>query len=87
MRTQDWYVRKTRACAKKLSQKVLFRSSSGTDSMHLAQQECSTQSGLISCWATSKPCCAPNAEKLTGLGIVSPMYKSYLMWRPARCYG
>ena len=38
MRTQDWYVRKTRACAKKLLQKVLFRSSSGTDSMHLAQQ-------------------------------------------------
>ena len=39
MRTQDWYVRKTRACAKKLLQKVLFRSSSGTDSMHLAQHK------------------------------------------------
>lgn len=30
-------MRKTRACAKKLLQKVLFRSSSGTDSMHLIQ--------------------------------------------------
>lgn len=42
MSTQDWYVRKTRACAKKLPQKVPIRSSSGTDSMHLAQHNGST---------------------------------------------
>lgn len=35
MRTQEWYVLKTLACAKKVSQKVPLRRSSGTDSMHL----------------------------------------------------
>ena len=58
MSTQDWYVLKTRACAKKVSQKVPLRISRGTNSMHLASSpEYSSHVGPV-----GKACCPPGSS-------------------------